>query len=292
MSECFVVAGATGRVGSVVARALSSRGHRVRAVVRRARSAPALPPGVQAAGGALQDRRFLAEVLAGAAGFFTLLPEDVAPEDFHGERRRMADAVAGAVADSGIPHVVMLSAIAAGVAEGNGPARGLHHMENALRATGAAVTALRPAYFQDNLVSLLPSARDAGVYPNFMPSADVPFPTVATRDVGRLAAERLLAPPSANETVDVLGPAYSVRQMAEALGRALEREVRVVDIPSASHVAALTSAGVPGPLAAIYAEMFAGVAAGIFAPRGQTQVMADTTLEEWLPSVLAAGNRA
>lgn len=287
MPSSFVVAGASGRVGSVVARELLSRGHRVRVIARGEGVGGRGMERAEAVPASLDDRAALSRVLAGADGFFTLLPENVPPDDFHGRRRRMADAIAAAVRSAGVPRVVMLSAVGAGVAEGNGPARGLHHLENALRQTGCVVTAVRSAYFQDNVASLAQAARQEGVYPNFMPSADAAFPTAATRDVGRFAAGRLLAPADANETVDVLGPRYSVRQMAEALGRALGREVRVVDIPPARHVASLAAAGIPLAIAEVYAEMFAGIATGIMTPRGDRAVEVTTTLEETLRAALA-----
>jgi uncharacterized protein YbjT (DUF2867 family) len=140
----YVVAGVTGRVGSTVASELLKQGERVTLIVRdEARGLGWARRGAEVARGSLDDRSFMSHLLRDTAGFFTLLPENVAPDDFHGARRRMADAIAGAVHDSGVPHVVMLSAIAAVLPDGNGPAKDLHYCENRLRACGATFTASR-----------------------------------------------------------------------------------------------------------------------------------------------------
>ena len=112
------------------------------------------------------------------------------------EHRRLADSIAGAVADSGVPHVVMLSSIGAELADGTGPIRWLHHLEDGLRQTGAVVSAIRSWHFQEKVETLLGAALGAGIYPVFGESADVPTPMIATRDIGRVAAETLLEPPA------------------------------------------------------------------------------------------------
>jgi uncharacterized protein YbjT (DUF2867 family) len=71
----FVVAGATGHVGSAVARDLLAKGHKVRAVVRNPERAKALQEqGALLATGELSDEGFLADALRGADAALLLLP--------------------------------------------------------------------------------------------------------------------------------------------------------------------------------------------------------------------------
>jgi uncharacterized protein YbjT (DUF2867 family) len=71
----FVIAGITGHVGAVVASELLARGERIKAIVRNPnRGAPWGDRGAEIAVGSLEDRAFLGKTLAGAAGFFVLLP--------------------------------------------------------------------------------------------------------------------------------------------------------------------------------------------------------------------------
>ena len=114
--------------------------------------------------------------LRGAKGFFTLLPPNYQSTDFFATQRKTADSIAGAVKASGVPHVVMLSSIGADLAAGNGPIKGLHYLENALRAAGVKLTAVRAGSFQENVANVLEPAKKMGIFPNFAPSADYPMP--------------------------------------------------------------------------------------------------------------------
>src|SRR6266545_258187 len=286
----FVVAGASGKTGRVVAETLLLQGKKVRVLVRDALGADAWRErGAEVTFAALEDGPALARAIEGATGFYALLPETFAGEDFHPHRRRMADAIAGAVKAGRVSHVVFLSAAAAVLPDGNGPAKDLHFAENALRATDTTVSVIRASYFQENILAALPAARHEGIYPSFFPSADLAFPTVATRDVGKLAARCFSEPPAQSEVIDLVGPMYSVRQLAAKLGAALGRELRVVDVPVSAHVEVLTvQAGLPKQMAEAVAEMFACLASGRVVARGDRMVPGTTTLDEILPALLAA----
>jgi uncharacterized protein YbjT (DUF2867 family) len=283
----FVVAGVTGHVGSVVAEQLLAKGQKVKVLVRDAAKGEAWSrKGAEVARGSLEDQAFLAGALRGAAGFFVLVPPNFAVPDFYAYQRATGDAIAAAVKESGVPHVVLLSSVGADLAEGNGPIKGLYHLENALRAAGTKLTAIRAGYFQENVASSIAPARGQGIFPNFTPSADYPMPMIATRDIGALAAESLLAPPAKSEIVDLHGPAYSIRQQAEALGRALGKTLQIVDIPPEGHVGALVQAGMPKQFAEAYAEMFAGFASGRIQPKGDRLVQGKTTLDEVIKALV------
>lgn len=277
----FVVAGVTGHVGSVVAKTLLAQKHKVKVIVRDAdKGKEWSQAGAEVAIGSLEDQAFLTSALKGASGFFALLPPNYQALDFFATQKKTADAIAGAVKESRVPHVVMLSSIGAELAEGTGPIKGLHYLEEKLRATGVKLSAIRAASFQENFHSVLGPARQAGIFPNFAPSADHPIPMIATKDIGALAAQSLSSPPAKSEIVDLQGPAYSYRQVAEKLGRALGKTLKVVDIPAAGHVSALVQAGFSKNLAQEFAEMYAGLASGKIAPRGDRLVQGKTGIDE------------
>ena len=283
----FAIAGVTGHVGSVVARELIQRGHQVRGITRDpARAATWSAGGGTAAIGSLDDLEFLTRTLEGVAGFFALLPEDPFSADFHGGRRRMADAMVAAVRDARVPHVVLLSAVAAVLPDGNGPAKDLHYFEGILRDTGTKVSTLRACWFQENIGAVIGAASQMGIYPNLMLSADSPMPTVATRDVGQVAASLLIAPPPASEVIDLVGPMYSPRDLASALGAQLGRSLQVVDVPPPARVGALVQAGLPQSFAEEVAELYACFDSGRVRPQGERALTATTTIQETLASIV------
>jgi uncharacterized protein YbjT (DUF2867 family) len=285
----YVVAGATGRVGSAVASELIRRGVRPTVIVRgQGALAEWTARGADSVIGSLADPAFLTKALQRAAGFFVLLPENVQTDDFHGARRRMAETIAEAVASSQVPHVVMLSAIAASIADGNGPAKDLHYLENLLRRTRANITILRSAYFQDNVASAVTPAKHLGIYPHFFPSDDVAFPMIATKDSGAFAAQSLLEPSGRSETALLLGPAYSARDIAAKLGTALGKPVQVVAVPPAARLAALTGAGVPRQLAEAVVEMMDALGAGKIIPAGDKKFMGSTVIDDVIRQMIGA----
>jgi len=282
----FVIAGVTGHVGSVAAEALLARKQPLKVIVRDARKGEAWArKGAEVAVGSLEDEKFLTGALRGASGFFALLPPNYTAADFFEYQRRTSDAIAGAVRAASVPHVVLLSSVGADLPSGTGPIKGLHYLENLLRGTGAVLTAIRAGFFQENLAGAAGPAKQQGIYLNFTPSADYPVPMIATRDIGTLVAESLLARPRQSETVDLLGPKYSQRELAERLGKALGKELQVINIPESDWLPTLLKGGMPAKVAEVYAEMYSAFAKGIIKPCGDRMVEGKTTIDELVKSL-------
>ena len=285
----FVVAGVTGHVGSVVARALLAQKQPVRVLVRSADKGKAwLSEGAEVAVAALDDSAALGAALRGARGFFTLLPPDFTASDLFAAQRKTADAIAAAVKASGVPHVVMLSSLGADLAEGTGPIKGLHYLETVLRATGARLSALRAGSFQENVGNSLAAARNAGIYPNFGLPHDYAMPYIATRDIGELAARCLVQPAAGSEVVDLIGPAYSLQQIVEKLGAALGKKIAIVDVPPEARVDAMQKAGIPSAMARGLDEMYTAAGQGKLAPHGDRLEHGKREIDEVIRTLTAS----
>src|SRR5450755_3014823 len=145
----FVVAGASGQTGSVVADTLLARSESVRVLVRK--------------------------------------DAEAASWTVRGAEAAVARSLAAAAAESRIPHVVFLSAFAAHRQSGSGPLAGLHDAERILGAVpGLRLSLIRAGYFYENLLPVLNVVKSAGVLPSFFP-AELSVPMVSTRDAGLLA---------------------------------------------------------------------------------------------------------
>ncbi|MEV0581472.1 NAD(P)H-binding protein [Nonomuraea sp. NPDC050310] len=196
----YAITGVTGHVGGAAARELLAHGEPVRAIIRTAAKAEAwTQAGAQIAFADFADRTALTAAFRGCRAAFVMLPTDPSFPDPDAGHRHLADSIAGAVADSGVPYVVMLSSIGAELPDGTGPIRWLHHLETQLRRTGVTLTAIRAPHFQEKVETLLDTARDLGIYPVFADSADHPIPMVATRDIGRIVAAALTTPSPADD---------------------------------------------------------------------------------------------
>jgi uncharacterized protein YbjT (DUF2867 family) len=277
----FVIAGATGHVGGAAARDLLAHKQKIKVIVRdAAKGRDWSSRGAELAVGKLDDQAFLAGALKGATGFFAMLPEDFGASDVFTAQKRIADAIAGAVKQSGVQIVVTLSSLGADLATGTGPIKGLHYLEDALRATGKKVVAIRAASFMENLENAVGAAKQMGSYFNFMPSRDAAVPSIATKDVGALVARTLVSPPAKSEVIDLIGPVYKVSDLVDKLGKALGKQVQIVDVPKQGHVDAMTKGGVPKPWAEALAEMYAAFASGKVAPKGDRVVQGTTKLDD------------
>ncbi|NED95685.1 NmrA family NAD(P)-binding protein [Phytoactinopolyspora alkaliphila] len=283
----YAITGVTGHVGGHAAEALLAKGERVRAVVRSAAKGD-----VWAAKGAdvviadMNDADALTEALSGCEGVFVLLPVTDAGAQFHAQQRALADAITGAVASSGVPHVVALSSVGAELDHGTGPILPLHHFENSLRSGPAVVSVLRSAHFQEKVTDILDVVRTAGIYPNFGESADVAKPMNATADIGAVVAETLLSPPVTSEIVDLEGPSYTEREVAQALAAALGKPVEVVNIPREGWVNALVDGGVPNDFAEILAQLYDAEERGILRAQGDRVIRLTTPIEETVRRLL------
>ena len=283
----FVIAGVSGHVGGVAARELLAGKQPVKVIVRdAAKGKEWTERGAEIAVGSLEDAAFLAGALKGATGFFTLLPPSYTAKDFYAYQRSTADAIASAVKTSGVPHVVLLSSVGADLDAGNGPIKGLCYFENKLRAAGTKLTALRAAYFQENIGNSVSPARDQGIFPNFVPSRDYPMPQIATRDIGVEVAKALRSPPAKSEVIDLMGPQYTVNQVAAKLGEAVGKKLQIVDIPKDQHVSAMVQTGLPQPVAEAFAEMYDGFATGRITPKGDRTLQGKTEIDDTIGNIV------
>lgn len=287
----LTITGVTGRTGGAIADELLGQGIELRVLVRaediadhwRARGADARVVD-------LRDAAALTAALDGSAGLFALVPEDPAVTELHATRRQITDALAAAIRASRVPHVVLLSSLAAPLEAG--PSRELRRAEIVLAKTGCTLTILRAAYFQDNVVMTVPLATAQGIFPTCFASGAVTLPMVATRDVAAVAARCLCDPPSRSEIIDVLGPTYAIDHVVAALGDAIRKPVTLVPIPPESQPAAMHHAGVQAELAEALIELHACLSSGAVLAQGDRVVTGTTTLHDTLGATHAIDRRS
>lgn len=287
----YTITGVTGHVGAVVAKELLDRGRSVRVVLRDpVKRAHWERQEAQSVLMDFTDTQNLAEAFRGSDGVFAMLP--VLPSLDEAGHRRLVDSIAEAIEASGVGHVVLLSSIGADLPDGTGPIRWLHDLEQQLAGTDAVVTAIRPCHYQEKVETVLDAVLHDGIYPVFADSADAPEPMIATRDVGKAATEALLAHPSRGESIDLIGPAYTERDVADRLSAILQKPIKLVTIPRDGWANAMVGAGVPEAFARELAALYAAGEDGLLQPRGDRQQRHSTPIEETLHRVIEKSDSA
>ena len=129
----YVVLGASGNTGHVVAKNLLARGQKVRVVGRNAaRLQPLAAEGAEIFIGDVTDTRAITKAFMGAETAYVMIPPNLTSNDYRSYQERAVDAIATAVLHAGVKHVVSLSSIGADKASGTGPVLGLHDLEQKL----------------------------------------------------------------------------------------------------------------------------------------------------------------
>lgn len=259
----YVVAGVTGKTGSVAAESLLAQGKSVTVLVRSPeRGEPWKARGATVAVATLEDSAKMREILAPAAGAYLLVPPNYEVPNYLEDRRRLIDALARAVAQSQVPHVVLMSSAGGHLLSGTGLILVNHLAEAAITPVARNLTILRPGSFIENWEPLLGPAKASGVLPTFH-SAQHKLIMIATRDIGRFAAQSLLDPAQGRRILNLAGPQeYSPEDIAGILAVALDRDVRVVNPPMSTAVATFMKAGFSEDAAKLFAEMYDAANAG------------------------------
>src|SRR4051794_27114349 len=99
----FVVTGATGNTGRVVANRLLDQGKKVRVIGRsRERLQPFVTRGAEAFVAGLNDQAALTQASSGADAVYPMIPPNAASQDFRSEQRRVTAAIAAALEHAGV----------------------------------------------------------------------------------------------------------------------------------------------------------------------------------------------
>src|SRR6202023_43063 len=286
----YVILGASGNTGSIIANFLLSKGEKVRVMGGdRGRLQRFVRQGAEASTADVSDAAALAKGFRGARAAYLLLPPITSRED----QERESDAIAKAVKESGLRYAVYLSSYGAQVPEGTGPVAGLHSLEQKLNAiSGLNVLHLRAAYFMENNLAAIGMIHEMGIFGHAL-LPDLKIPMAATRDVGDYAAQRLLHLDfSGKQTRELLGERdLSMKEATAVIARGIGKpDLRYEQFPYDQVQQALTQLGVPPKGAAMYIEMYKAINAGVLVPlepRSQENTT-PTSIEQFVQDVFAA----
>ena len=177
----YVVLGASGNTGSIVANALLDLGKEVRVVGRDSKKlAQFVSRGAEAFTADVVDGEALGRAFAGAEAVYSLTPPNLASTNYRAYQDQVTDAVAKAIETAGVKYAVTLSSVGADKAEKTGPVAGLHAMESRFaQIPGLNALHLRAGYFMENTLPQIGIIQQFGMMVGPV-RADLPLPMIAT----------------------------------------------------------------------------------------------------------------
>ena len=262
----YVVTGATGHTGNIVARTLLDKGAKVRVIGRSADRLEALvAKGVESCVTDLTDVSSLAKSFDGAKAAYVMLPPSLTAPDYRQFQDRVTETIAAALRSAGITHVVTLSSIGADKPDRTGPVLGLRYLEQQLNhINGLHVLHLRAGYFMENTLAQVGIIQKMGMSLGPL-RPDLKLSMIATEDVGVVAADALLRLDfQQKDTRELQGQRdLSMNEVAQIIGKAIGNPgLRYAQAPDDQVQAALIQLGMSSSMAALLLEMSAALNSG------------------------------
>jgi uncharacterized protein YbjT (DUF2867 family) len=294
----YVVIGATGNTGSIVAEKLLAKGEKVRLVGRDERKLDRYRQrGAEAFVADVTDASAIGRAFAGADAAYVMVPPNLTSPNVRGYQERVANALAAALENNGVRHAVALSSTGADKSDRTGPVLGLHALEQKLEGIPRLnALFLRAGYFMENLLP------QAGIIQSLEHMAgpvrsDLALPLIATRDIGAFAAEALGRRDfQGKQRRELLGARdVTYAQVAKVIGAAISKpDLHYQQLPPAQLKPALTQMGMSPNMADLLLEMAEALNSGhmrALEPRS-AQNTTPTTIETFVAEVFVPAYRA
>jgi len=255
----YVITGATGNTGHIVAKKLLEQGKNVRVIGRSGeRLAKLSSLGAEPFVADLADKASLSRAFAVAKAAYLMIPPDLGSLDFRAYQDQLTDAMVSAVEQNEVKYVVALSSIGADKAEKTGPIIGLHILEEALkRVSGLNTLSLRAGYFMGNTLPQVSVIQHMGVTAGPL-RPDLKVPMIATRDIGASAADALLRLDFKGfQTRELLGQRdLNYLEVTSLIGNAIGKsDLKYNQIPYEQFGGALQQMGASQSIAKLFMEM-------------------------------------
>lgn len=263
----ILITGATGSIGSELAKQLADHNIPFRALVRNLDKAKALKQlkGAELVTGDFNDEQSIVNALKGIEKAFLV-------SNSSEEAEALQCSFVGLAAKSGLRHIVKLSQFAADL---NSPVRFLRYhavVEEKIKETGLQYTFLRPNLFMQGLLGFADPIKYQQQF--FATAGDAKISLVDTLDIAAVALAALTTTSHGNHIYDITGPeAISHQEIANILSQVLEKEIKYINVSDEEMQSALSDIGFPSWQLAGLIEDYAHYA------RGEAAVLSEAVKE-------------
>lgn len=259
MTIKYLVTGASGQLGALVIDALLARvpAEEIGALVRRSEAAaPLEAKGVSVRIASYDDAAALETAFAGVERLLLISSSEV------GQRAAQHGRVIEAAKTAGVGFIAYTSILNAD----SSPLKVLpaEHVatETALAASGLSYALLRNGWYTENYVMGAGAALEHGAL--IGAAGEGRISSAARKDYAEAAAAVLTGDlPESGTIYELAGDdSYTLAEFAAALSEAAGKTVPYVNMSEAEYAAALTGAGLPGPVAEMLADSDRGASEG------------------------------
>jgi len=272
----FLITGATGNVGGELVAQLIDAGHDVRAYVRDADKARRqLPAAAELAVGDLDDTAALTAAAEGVDVIFFMQAGPVPAQ---------AQNVVDAAKAQGVKRIVVLSSIGTIVHPHPMIGQAIKNRDDVLRASGIAITYLRPNTLSSNALWWKNSIASEGKV--YDPTGTGLTGPIDAYDIARVAATVMTEPGHEGHGYILNGPeAISAQEQVEILAEVLGRPIEFVAVTPEEYAEVNISRGTPEPQARALQnlhELFRAGRSGFLADDVENLTgVAPRTFREW-----------
>ena len=290
--DLYVITGASGHIGHLIAEKLLAQNKKVRVIGRDANKLKNFgDKGAEVFVGNVEKADEMCRAFQGAKAVFLMIPPDFKSDNFRQYQNRVSESYEKALRTTGIRYVVNLSSLGAHRSDKLGPINGLYDNEQRLnKIAGIHVVHLRPTYFMENHFGSLGLIKQAGINGSAM-KGDVAIPQIATPDIADVAAQYLAKLDFSGQVVhELLGPRdLSLQEATSILGKAIGKPgLKYVQFSYEDTEKALTGMGFSKDVARLFNEMAQGFSEGLASPtQGRSPRTTTPTTFEDFSKVLA-----
>jgi uncharacterized protein YbjT (DUF2867 family) len=255
----YVILGATGNTGKIVAETLLDSGQKVRVVGRsKSRLEGFTVLGADVFEANVADAAALTTAFTGARAVYALIPPNMASADYRAEQDAASASIAKALEASGVTHVVALSSFGADRPDKTGPVVGLHVMEEKFsQIPKLNALYLRAGYFMENVLAQAGIIKSFGMMAGPV-RADLELPMIATYDIAEVAADALTKLEfTGHQSHELQGHKnLTYEQMAKIIGAAVGLpNLSYVQLPNEQVILGMTQMGMSKNMATLICEM-------------------------------------
>jgi uncharacterized protein YbjT (DUF2867 family) len=284
----IVITTPTGNIGKHALQQLLQAGADVSVIVRQPEKlSDSIRGRVKIHQGSITDVGLVTKAFQGAKAALWVTPPNITHPDVAAYHSELGAVAARAIKESKIPYVVNVSSAGAHL-ENAGPISGLATIERRMNEVAENIVHLRPGFFMENFLQQIEPIKSDGVIYEPLPG-DLPYPLIATQDIGDVAAQLLLGMNWSGHQVRGLHGAADLTfaGATKILSDSIGKPVKYVQItPDQAYQAFLAIGASPG-FAKALVEMYQALSnPNAIAESRTPETTTPTTLREWSDSVL------